>query len=127
MADLLVTTHLDPEAWGPAKMLLRSAGSLDLSRATDLFGLVALGGDGECPAVAALREQDHSAELLALVVRSDRRGQGVGSRLLDGVADALRSGGCDRLWTTDHGAARHRWLTERGFEPVSHDRLELLL
>jgi len=127
MAELLVTDRLDPDAWGPARVLLRSAGAVDLTRATDLFGLVPLGGDGDRPAVAAVCWQGDSAEILAVVVRADRRGLGLGRRLLEGVADALRAGGSDRLWTTDDGTAGCAWLRERGFEPAPRDRLELLL
>ena len=127
MADLFVTNQLDLAAWGPARVLLRKAGMVDLTRVTDLFALVPLGGDGERPAVAAVHRRGDSAELLALVVRIDRRRLGLGGRLLDGVADALRAGGFDLLWSIDDAGAGRRWLIRRGFEPVPHDRLELVL
>ena len=126
MADLLVTNRIDPDAWDPAEAVLRSAGPVDLTRATDLFGLMPLGGDCDRSAVAAVRRRDDTAELLALVVRADRRGRGLGGRLLDGVADALRVDGADQLWATD-GAGGRRWLIERGFEPASHGGLVLML
>jgi GNAT superfamily N-acetyltransferase len=127
MADLLVTNRLEPAAWGPARVLLLSAGALDLTGATDLFGLVPLDGGADRPAAAALRRYGDAAELLALVVRADRRGRGLGGRLLDGVADALRAGGSDRLWVIDDGTAGCRWLSEHGFAQVPPNRLRLVL
>ena len=129
MADLLVTDRLRRGSWGPARQLLRTVGSIELDRVSDVFALVPVGGDGDRPAVAAVCAPpiDVAAELLALVTRPDRRGQGLGSRLLDGVADSLRAVGHERLVAADQAGDGIAWLLARGFRRSATGTVELLL
>ena len=129
MADLLVTDRLHRGSWGPARRLLRTIGPVELDRASDVFALVPIGGDGDRPAVAAVCAPriDVTAELLALVTRPDRRGEGLGSRLLDGVADSLRAVGHERLVAADQGGDGIAWLLARGFRRSGAGTVELLL
>ena len=129
MADLLITDRLHRGSWGPARRLLRSAGPVELNQASDVFALVPLGGDGDRPAVAAVFApfSGVAPELLALVTRSDRRGQGLGTRLLDGVADSLRAVGHGRLVAADRHDDGTGWLLTRGFRPTGAGTVELLL
>jgi len=129
MADLLVTDRLHRGSWGPARRLLRTIGPVELDRASDVFALVPVGGDGDRPAVAAVCAPriDAAAELLALATRPGRRGQGLGSRLLDGVADSLRAVGHERLLAVDHGGDEIAWLLARGFRRSGTGTVELLL
>ena len=126
MDDYYVTLRLEPPASGAARVLLRSAAGGDLADATDLFGLVPLGGDGDRPAAAAVRRTGAEAQLLALVTRDERRRRGLGTRLLDGVADALCADGCDVLWAILPAGDQGRWLLGRGFEEAGDGRVELV-
>lgn len=129
MADLLVTDRLHRGSWGPARRLLRTVGPVELDRASDVFALVPIGRSGDWPAVAAVCSPccDVTPELLALATRPDRRGEGLGTRLLDGVADSLRTVGHERLVASDQGDDGTAWLLARGFRRAGAGAVELLL
>lgn len=129
MADLLVTDRLHRGSWGPARRLLRTICPVELDRASDVFALVPVGGDGDRPAVAAVYAPKIGVtpEMLALVTRPDRRRQGLGTRLLDGVADSLRAAGHERMLAADPGGDGTTWLLARGFRRVDAATMEFLL
>lgn len=65
----------------------------------DPFAIVAI--DGGEPVGLALAEQlaaePRSSELLSVFVRSDRRGQGIGTKLVEAIEELAKSRGCERI------------------------------
>ena len=68
--------------------------------------------------VATYDIDDERAELAAIAVRSGRRLEGVGSRLIAAVADATAAVGVHELWlvTTNDNLDALRLYQQRGFE-----------
>jgi acetyltransferase len=58
----------------------------------------------------------HRAEIQRLVVRSDRRGGGIGAALLDAAAERARRAGITLLWLTTHaGTDSDSFYVRRGW------------
>jgi GNAT superfamily N-acetyltransferase len=91
-------------------------------------GDVVVGGAAVGPADDADLDPGSDAELLALVVRPDRRHTGHGSRLLAAGVDQLRGDGFRRAtaWVDERDAGTRGLLTSAGWGPDgSHRSLDL--
>lgn len=97
------------EAWGSSMIVTRGQAH-DASR---LPALVAFAGD-EIAGLATYRLADGECELVTLDAL--RRGQGIGSALLGGVAEEAGRRGCRRLWlvTTNDNVDALRFYQRRG-------------
>ncbi|HEX7626801.1 MAG TPA: GNAT family N-acetyltransferase [Gaiellaceae bacterium] len=111
LAQLLLGAHEAGMALGLASPLSR-AGAAAAYRVTaaklspDRVLLAALDGDVLAGAVQLTRSDAgngrHRAEVQRLVVRADRRGQGVGRLLLEAAVAKARELGLRLLWLTTH-------------------------
>lgn len=99
-------------------------------RTGDLGVVAELNGDVVGAAFCRLfTEEDHGHGFiddrtpeLAISVWDGHRGGGIGSRLLNGLEDAARQEGIDRLsLSVDHYNPAHRLYLRSGYQPVSSD------
>jgi ribosomal protein S18 acetylase RimI-like enzyme len=98
------------ERWGSERVAAH--GTLYLP--AELPGYAAeLGGDRVGLVTFAI--DAHGCEIVTL--DSDRPGLGVGSALVEAVAEAARAAGCTRLWlvTTNENEHARAWYARRGF------------
>jgi GNAT superfamily N-acetyltransferase len=105
------------ESWGAPTVVTRGR----VFKASDLPGFVAEEG-GEPLGLATYRIEQDACELVT--IESLREGVGVGSALVDAVADAARAAGCRRLWfiTTNDNMPMLRFSQKRGFSLVAVHR-----
>jgi GNAT superfamily N-acetyltransferase len=105
------------ERWGAPTVVSRGR----VFRARELPGFVAEEG-GERIGLATYRIERDACELVT--IDSFREGVGVGSALLEAVADAARAAGCRRLWfiTTNDNLPMLRFSQKRGFSLVAVHR-----
>lgn len=101
-----------------AKLLVQRWGSTTIiahGEAFDLLTLPALVADPE-RGLATYRLEGNDAELMSLDAVSP--GQGVGTLLIEALADVLREQGIGSLWvmTTNDNLAALRFYQQRGFE-----------
>ena len=101
-----------------AKLLVQRWGGTTIiahGEAFDLLALPALVADPE-RGLATYRRQGNDAELMSLDAVSP--GQGVGTLLIEALADLLREQGVSSLWvmTTNDNLAALRFYQQRGFE-----------
>jgi len=111
LAQLLLDAHASGMALGLAAPLTfdaaRAAYAATAKRLSDdRILLAALDGDTVVGAVQLSRAEAgngrHRAEVQRLVVRDDKRGQGVGRALMDAVVEEARKRDLKLLWLTTH-------------------------
>lgn len=102
------------EEWGAPIVVSRGR----VHRASELPGFVAVEG-GERIGLLTYRIEDDACEIVT--IDSLREGVGVGSALVEAVADAARRAGCRRLWfiTTNDNLPMLRFSQKRGFALVA--------
>lgn len=112
--DLSWMRHLFAERWGGVISVSRGV----VHDTTKLPGFVAL-HDGERVGVATYRIVDDACELVTL--DSAREGAGVGTALVDAVAEAARAAGAVRLWliTTNDNLHALRFYQRYGFDLIA--------
>jgi GNAT superfamily N-acetyltransferase len=97
-------------AWGDESVVAHA----EVMLPAELPGVVAVDG-GRIVGHAAYRIDGSACELVS--IEADPPGRGVGSLLLDAVADAARAAGCTTLWltTTNDNLDALRFYQRRGF------------
>jgi GNAT superfamily N-acetyltransferase len=102
------------EEWGAAIVVSRGR----VHRASELPGFVAVEGEERLGLVTYRVEED---ECEIVTIDSLREGVGVGSALVEAVADAARRAKCRRLWfiTTNDNLPMLRFSQKRGFALVA--------
>jgi GNAT superfamily N-acetyltransferase len=129
LAQLLLDAHASGMALGlPAPLSIEGArdayaAAADRLAAGERLLLTAFEGDELVGAVQLDRSgagnSRHRAEVRRLVVRTDRRGAGVGRALMDAVAEAARALGLRLLWLTTHeGTDADRFYDRLGWSRV---------
>jgi GNAT superfamily N-acetyltransferase len=100
--------------WGTIEIISRGKAH-DLSRCPALFCLE----HGRIVGLATYAISDHSCELLTIDAFEPRRG--IGSHLLEAVAQQARAAGCRRLWliTTNDNLDAIRFYQRRGMRLVA--------
>ena len=122
LAQLLLDAH-------DANMALGLTAPLTRKRAVDawheLRGVILGAFDGDelvgavCLTRASAENGRHRAEVQKLVVRADRRGGGIGTQLLDALAERARADGITLLWLTTHaGTHSDRFYARTGWTRV---------
>jgi len=98
------------EQWGGPTIVTRGKSH----RADTLPGFAAVRGD-TAVGLITYRIEDLQCEIVSLDSRVE--GAGIGTALLDAVADAARQAGCIRLWliTTNDNTRALRFYQRRGF------------
>ncbi|HEV2591944.1 MAG TPA: GNAT family N-acetyltransferase [Gaiellaceae bacterium] len=116
LAQLLLDAHA-------ANMALGLAAPLNRERAADawdeLRGVILAAFEDDtvvgavCLTRATAENGRHRAEVQKLVVRTDQRGNGIGTALLDAVAERAKADGITLLWLTTHAGTRSDHFYER--------------
>jgi GNAT superfamily N-acetyltransferase len=110
LAELLLDAHASGMALGLPAPLTRGRAAEEWERLVQsrlvlaaLDGGVVVGAG--CLAVAG-GNGSHRGEIQRLAVRGDRRGRGIGGRLLDALVGRARDAGLTLLWLTTHADTR---------------------
>jgi len=105
------------ERWGSPMVISRDR----VHQADELPGFVAEQGAQRLGA-ATFHVKRRCCELVTLDSLAER--QGIGTALVDAVADAARAADCDKLWliTTNDNVVALRFYQRRGFELVAIHR-----
>jgi len=113
LAQLLLDAHASGMALGLAAPLTRERAIDEWVALAGRDHGVVLGAVDEgvvvgagCLSPSLAENGRHRGEIQRLAVRGDRRGGGIGGRLLDALVERARSSGLSLLWLTTHANTR---------------------
>jgi ribosomal protein S18 acetylase RimI-like enzyme len=108
--DRFWVERLIRERWGSDSVAAHGT----LYRPAELRGFAAL-EDGNTVGLVTYEIDGHACEIVTIDSLTERRG--VGSALVEAVAEAARAEGCSRLWliTTNDNLPARRFYEKRGF------------
>jgi GNAT superfamily N-acetyltransferase len=106
LAQLLLDAHASGMALGLVAPLTRDRAAEEWERLVASRLVLAAVEDGVVVGAGCLAvgggNGSHRGEIQRLAVRADRRGAGVGGRLLDALVERARAAGLALLWLTTH-------------------------